>query len=211
MKMKTNISQISLCGVAVLLLSACSEKETSFLTKEAEAKLALLDEKVIIVKKKAKPADEKSGATDLAAENEPKKPTVSKEVLDKAIAGGKTAFVNCIACHQATGKGMAGIFPPLAKSNWVNDLEPKELAKIVIRGLSGPIEVSGTAYGNAPMSPLGAIMNDQQISDVLVYVKNSWGNNGGYISPEDVKEVRAEHAGKPMLTAADIQGLENLK
>jgi len=86
------------------------------------------------------------------------------------------------------------------------------LAKHVInRGLSGEIIVNGEKYGNAPMSPLGAVMDDQKIADVLTYVKNSFENDGGYVSPDEVKAVRDASKGKPMLTAADIKGLENLK
>lgn len=128
---------------------------------------------------------------------------VAEEVLKKAIEDGKTAYATCSACHQPTGAGIPGAFPPLVKSNWVNDLDNEELIKIVLYGLQGEIEVNDVKYTSV-MTPLSAVLKDQQVADVLTYVKNSFENEGGYVSPKEVEEVRAANTGQGMLTAADI-------
>lgn len=188
----------------VILTSSASAESKIELTDEAEKKLSLIDEKV--VKEKKKKAETAENTT------VPEAPplSVDPDILKKSIDAGKTVYISCQACHQPTGAGIPSVFPPLAKSNWVNGLENAELAKIVLFGLSGPIEVNGTPYASA-MAPLGAMLTDEKVSDVLNYVKNSWGNKGGYISPDEVKVVREEYAGKPMLTAADIKGADSLK
>ena len=139
-----------------------------------------------------------------------KKP--SEEVLKKAIENGKAAYATCAACHQPTGAGLPNVFPSLVKSDWVNKLDNKTLASIIIRGLSGPNKINGKDFpGNAPMAPLGAALDDQKIADVLTYVKNSFENDGGFVSPEEVKAARAESTGKPMLTMKDIKFPEEKK
>lgn len=199
-KSNSRILTITSVGIAAALI-ACSDNKESKLVKEAEDRLALLGKEEV---KKPKPVEDKATATD---GNEATAP----EILEKAITDGKAAYITCQACHQPTGAGLPSMFPPLLKSDWVNGLSNDELAAIVIRGLSGEIIVNGEKYGNAPMSPLGAVMDDQKIADVLTYVKNSFENDGGYVSPDEVKAVRDASKGKPMLTAADIKGLENLK
>lgn len=206
MNLHSNFIRISIAGVIALSVTGCGEKNQSVLTDAENGRLALLDKEPVKKKKVVKEKPTEAVEVKVAEV----KPEVPKEVIDKAMVAGKASYANCMACHQPTGAGIPGVFPPLAKSNWVNDLEAKELAKIVIRGLQGEVEVNGTKYASV-MAPLAAVMNDQQISDVLVYVKNSWGNTGGYISPEQVKEVRDEHVGKPMLTAAEIEGIDSLK
>jgi len=200
-----NLSKLAAC-VVVFGVSGCGdESRESKLTNEAESRLALLGKEVVV--KKAVVEEVVTEANDAQSDEAGAK--VAQEVIDKAIVAGKTAYTNCMACHQANGAGIPGVFPPLAKSDWVNTLSNEELSAIVIRGLQGEISVNGTPYAQM-MAPLGALMNDQQIADVLTYVKNTWENEGGYVSPEEVKTVRAESEGKPPLTASDIKGLENL-
>lgn len=98
----------------------------------------------------------------------------------------------CITCHQADGKGLdASGFPPLEKSPWVHGSEDR-LIKLTLNGLMGPIEVAGKKYpGQVPMTPFGGMLKDQEIADVLTFVRNSFGNVGGAISADKVKEIRA--------------------
>jgi len=92
----------------------------------------------------------------------------------------------CIACHQATGAGIPGAFPPLAKSDYLN-ADVNRAIKQVIKGSNGPITVNGKKY-TTPMPPQA--LSDQQIADVLTYVYASWGNNKKVVTPAMVKAQR---------------------
>jgi len=93
----------------------------------------------------------------------------------------------CTVCHMAEGQGMPGAFPPLAKSDYLMADVDRSI-KIVIEGLNGEIEVNGTTY-NGAMQPSG--LDDQDIADVLNYVRNSWGNKGDMVTKAMVAKVRA--------------------
>ncbi|MDQ6481654.1 PVC-type heme-binding CxxCH protein [Dyadobacter sp. LHD-138] len=98
----------------------------------------------------------------------------------------------CSTCHQADGKGLtASGFPPLTANNWVLGNEDR-LIKLALKGLLGPIEVSGKKYpGQVPMTPFGGLLKDEEVAAVLTYVRNSFGNQASAISPERVRKVRA--------------------
>jgi len=95
----------------------------------------------------------------------------------------------CAVCHQASGQGMSGAFPPLAKAPVVNG-DPQYLARIVLYGLPAHVVISGQNYGSA-MAGLAGSMNDEQISEVLTYIRSSWGNNAPAVSADVVKAERA--------------------
>jgi mono/diheme cytochrome c family protein len=108
---------------------------------------------------------------------------------------GRRVFANCMACHQATGLGLPGIFPPLAGSEWA--LGPEErIIRIVLNGLNGPITVKDSRFNN-PMPAFGALLRDEQIAGVLTYVRSEWGNSAPAVSPDKVKEIRAAAAARP--------------
>jgi mono/diheme cytochrome c family protein len=100
---------------------------------------------------------------------------------------------HCVTCHQANGKGLPNIYPPLARSDWIADDE--RLIKIALKGLWGPIEVNGQQFdpskGVPPMMGFGGLLNDNEMAAVLSYVRQSFGNNGELISAEAVRRVRA--------------------
>lgn len=127
-----------------------------------------------------------------------------KEIYMKAAPGGGL----CFTCHQPNGQGIAGQFPPLADSDWV--LGDKErLIKISIYGLMGEIEVNGVKYNNVmvpPGIPPGSL-TDNQIADVLTYIRNDWGNSASSVSAEEVATVRESIKGRApmqMWTAAEL-------
>lgn len=127
-----------------------------------------------------------------------------KEIYMKAAPGGGL----CFTCHQPNGQGIAGQFPPLANSDWV--LGDKErLIKISIYGLMGEIEVNGVKYNNVmvpPGIPPGSL-TDNQIADVLTYIRNDWGNSASSVSAEEVATVRESIKGRApmqMWTAAEL-------
>ncbi|MCB9628939.1 MAG: nitrite reductase, copper-containing [Sandaracinaceae bacterium] len=93
----------------------------------------------------------------------------------------------CAACHQRTGEGLAGVFPPLAGSEYMQRPD-EELARIVLSGLTGPITVNGQAY-NGVMPGL-ANLTDHEIADVLTYVRGNLGNHQPPVSNEVVAAAR---------------------
>ena len=102
----------------------------------------------------------------------------------KAIYNGKG---NCFACHQPTGVGVPGVFPPLAKSDFL--LADKKRAIVqTIYGSKKPIKVNGLDYPGSIMT--NVVMTDQEVVDVVNYVLNSWGNKGGVVTLAEVKAVR---------------------
>ncbi len=135
--------------------------------------------------------------------------------LARQISSGKVIYMKaapggglCFTCHQPNGQGLAGQFPPLAGSDWV--LGDKErLIKISIHGLMGEIEVNGVKYNNV-MAPPGippGSLTDQQIADVLTYVRNDWGNSASAVTPLEVAGVRSkikDRAPMQMWTSAEL-------
>ena len=108
---------------------------------------------------------------------------------------GKAIFARdgyCNTCHQPDGKGLeASGFPPLTDAKWLANDE--RLIKIVLKGLLGPIEVHGKKYpGQVPMTPFEGMLKDEDVAAVLTYVRNSFGNKGTAILPDQVKKVRSE-------------------
>jgi nitrite reductase (NO-forming)/hydroxylamine reductase len=113
---------------------------------------------------------------------------VSSKSVEERIAGGETLFsAHCAACHQATGKGLAGAFPPLAESSYLADGSAPAIDAI-LNGLSGPITVNGVDY-NAVMPNL-SYLSDSDAADIVTFVMNSWGNPGGEVSSGEVAAAR---------------------
>jgi mono/diheme cytochrome c family protein len=104
------------------------------------------------------------------------------------MANGEKVYGQvCAACHQATGLGVPGSFPPLAGAGEFYG-DPKKHASIVINGLAGEITVLGAKF-NGVMPPQGAL-SDYDIASVLTFERSSWGNNDGIVMPADVKAAR---------------------
>lgn len=121
------------------------------------------------------------GSVARAAEKSP-----SEESL---LAKGKILYLqHCIACHQTSGQGTPGAFPPLANSDFLlaNKLHS---VKIVVEGFSDIVTVNGKTFKGF-MPP--AVLNDQQVAEVLTFVRNSWGNSGEAVTADEVKKVRAK-------------------
>ena len=110
--------------------------------------------------------------------------------FELAMKKGETAYGTCNGCHQATGMGAPGMFPPLAGSDWAMG-GTERIIRVVLHGLSGPITVSGKPFSApAPMPGWGATMSDEDIANALTYVRNSWGNKGSMVTPDMVAKVR---------------------
>ena len=118
-------------------------------------------------------------------------------------AKGQTLFLaNCAACHQATGLGVPGAFPPLVKSIWVTGSEDR-LVKAILAGLAGEIEVNGVKY-NGNMPNIGAGLKDAQIAHIATYVRQAWGNVAEPVMDTKVAEVRKAIGNRAQYSPADL-------
>ena len=116
-------------------------------------------------------------------------PKLAMSEQERQQFGERTYQQVCAACHQSDGAGIAGVFPPLAASDWLTDNKDAAIAAI-IKGLSGPITVNGVEY-NGVMPAMA--LSDEEVANVLSYVYASWGNSGEQVSAEDVARVRSSH------------------
>lgn len=109
--------------------------------------------------------------------------------LAQSVKRGQEVFnATCKNCHMENGQGKEGVYPPLAKSDFLAK-DPKRAIGIVMNGLNGEITVNGKIY-NLDM-PAQTQLNDQQITDVLNFVRNSWGNKGKAITLMQVLRIRS--------------------
>jgi mono/diheme cytochrome c family protein len=107
--------------------------------------------------------------------------------LKASIARGKDVYVTyCMSCHMEQGEGIEGVYPPLAKSDYLM-ADKKRSINQVLRGASGEMKVNGIVY-NTEM--LAVDISDQEVSDLLNYVRNSFGNKGDAVTPDQVKTLR---------------------
>ena len=106
-----------------------------------------------------------------------------------AADGGQIFATQCAACHQPTGAGIPGVFPPLAGSEWVVGKE-RLVVQIVLHGLTGSIAVKGTTYASV-MPPFGDKLSDEEIAAVATYVRGAWGNGASALDPKTVQAERS--------------------
>ncbi|UBM59385.1 PQQ-dependent sugar dehydrogenase [Marinilongibacter aquaticus] len=116
-------------------------------------------------------------------------PDIIKDNLEKnsPVAGGKVYGTYCAGCHQGNGLGDSQRFPPLAASEWVIG-EKEKLITVLLQGLDGPIEVKGQSYNN--VMPQHSFLKDQEVAEVLTYIRQSFGNKASAITAEEVKAIR---------------------
>jgi mono/diheme cytochrome c family protein len=156
---------------------------------------------------------------DVSKKVPPKKVDVKKEIPKKEVdtkvpiieepkpesrSGEQVYTTVCLSCHQPTGQGLTGVYPPLAGSEWPVK-EPSIPIRIVLHGLMGAIEVAGVQYNNV-MSPQGMLLNDQEVANVLNYIRSSWGNKADVkITAEMVREQREKYPNKAMWNASELK------
>ena len=104
---------------------------------------------------------------------------------------------HCTTCHQKDGNGLPEAqFPPLAGSEWVQGSEDR-LIRLALHGLIGPIEVKGVKYpGAVPMTPF-KFLSDEELADVLTFVRNAFGNKAGPVTAQSVQKVRMATKDQP--------------
>lgn len=122
--------------------------------------------------------------------NKPAASTQPKNPVQASITRGKQVYADqCLTCHQADGGGVQNMNPPLIKTKWVLG-DKAQLIQIVLKGMTGDIEIDGNEYHN--VMPGHEFLTDQQIADVLTYIRNSFGNKAKAVTMAEVKAVRAK-------------------
>jgi len=103
-------------------------------------------------------------------------------------ADGRVVYAaNCVACHQGTGLGISGAFPPLAGAEWVLT-DPQIPAQILLHGMQGPIEVAGNTYSG--VMPVMSHLSDDELAAVLSYIRSDWGNSATPVTADWFAEQR---------------------
>ena len=120
-------------------------------------------------------------------------------------ADGAAVFSGrCAACHQLTGRGLPGVFPPLAASEYVNG-DPGRLARLVLRGLTGPVTVAGATF-NGAMPAWADQLKDAEVAAVLTYVRSHFGNSAVEVTADVVARERTATANHSApWTAAELK------
>jgi len=132
------------------------------------------------------PSGEESSYGDQRTAASLRPPEVAVNPAQKA--DGKQIYIGkCAACHQATGLGIPGVFPPLAGSEWVVGDE-KILTLIMLHGVNGEMEVKGTVYKGA--MPAWKSLSDGDLAAVMSYIRSDWGNKSAEIAPDTVATQR---------------------
>ncbi len=122
---------------------------------------------------------------------------------------GRQLYQRCAVCHQATGAGIAGSFPPLAGSDWATASSPALAIRVVLKGLQGQVTVKGQRFNSAmPAFGTGQAMSDAEVAAVLTYVRSSWGNKASAVTAEEVAKERSETTSRTTpWTAKDLGAL----
>ena len=173
---KGALGMLKITGPENPVIYSGKEIDEVYLGQQSEAGSAASTREAQLVTQKAE-----------AIASNPEIGNITKEIQ---MERGKKVFLSaCFACHMQEGQGLPGIFPPLAGSDFLKADRNRAL-HIPIKGLSGPITVNGKPFNNL-MPPQQ--FTDDQIADVLTYVMNSWGNDFGTVSADEVRRARSEN------------------
>jgi mono/diheme cytochrome c family protein len=143
---------------------------------------------------------------------EPTSATAAVAKIDPMVLGKRQYDAVCAACHQATGLGVEGVYPPLVASEWVTG-SPDRVIRILLHGLKGPITVAGKQYGVAAMPAFGRVTgggynwNDDRVAAVATYIRQSWGNAAEPITPDQVAAVVSQEGDRKEWTAEELAKL----
>lgn len=124
------------------------------------------------------------------------------------VDGAQLYTAQCVACHQATGKGLPGVFPPLADSEWVTG-NPAVTIQIILHGVTGEMTVGGTTY-NGAMPTFKDKLNDTEIAAVVSHIRTHFGNSADEVDAERVKAEREKTADhdKPWGGDAELEAMK---
>lgn len=132
-----------------------------------------------------------SGATVAKASSAAAAPAAAKGGYAYDAAKGKSLFTaNCSACHQTTGEGLPGAFPPLKGNPAVDNADPTVHMHTVLHGAHGVV-INGTTYAS-PMPPFAGTLSDTDIANIINYERSSWGNHSPHVTAAQVAKERAK-------------------
>lgn len=115
----------------------------------------------------------------------------SANSMSASLQRGKQVYTNtCLACHQVDGGGVPHLNPPLDGASGVVSKDKTRLVSIVLKGMDERVELDGEYYSNNMAAH--ADLSNQQIADVLTYIRNSWTNKAGAVTVAEVKAIRAK-------------------
>jgi nitrite reductase (NO-forming) len=173
---KGALGMLKVAGKENLLAYSGKEVDAVYLGKQADAGTAA-EKEVLALEAKMRQA----------ITSDPKIAGLTKDIQ---IARGKQVFMQtCFVCHQVNGEGILNQIPPLAKSDFLM-ADTERSIRVVLQGRSGEVEVNGKKY-NGTMVPLNNL-SDDEIANVLTYVRNSFGNSGDAVTPTTVRKIRSE-------------------
>jgi mono/diheme cytochrome c family protein len=115
----------------------------------------------------------------------------SNKLVAGSAARGKTVYLQrCMVCHQADGGGVPKLNAPLDGSTAVNGTDVAKLIKYIVKGFADRVEIDGEFYSNA--MPAAADLTDQQIADVLTFIRSNWSNKASLVTSLQVKQTRSK-------------------
>ena len=139
----------------------------------------------------------------------PAQPGAVVAKVDPIVMGKKNYEQVCSTCHQITGTGVPGVYPPLAGSEWVNGSADRVI-HIVLYGLKGPVHVKGVEYNAAAMPVFGKVAgsgynwSDEKIAATLTYIRQAFGNTAGAITAEEVAKVHTATGDRKEMSEAEL-------
>ena len=123
------------------------------------------------------------------------------------VSGSQVYSARCASCHQADGQGISGAFPTLVGTSWVEN--KGQIIRILLQGLQGEIEVKGESY-NGNMPAWGETLSDEEIAAVITHVRQSWENDYGEVTADEVAAVRSATEGRTdPWSSEELQQSEN--
>ncbi len=133
---------------------------------------------------------EKKNVEQISTEQQPiiSKNELADQPIKKEHPGQSVYAQYCQNCHQTDGSGVINMYPPLGIGSWV-EKEPNELIAILMKGMSGKIEVNGEVYKN--FMPSQAQLTNEEMADVLSYIRSNFGNNLEPVTHQMVKKIRS--------------------
>ncbi len=115
----------------------------------------------------------------------------NNKLVAASAARGKIVYLQrCMVCHQADGGGVPKLNAPLDASSAVNGSDVSKLIKYIVKGFADRVEIDGELYSNA--MPAAADLTDQQIADVLTFIRSNWSNKAGPVTSLQVKQTRSK-------------------
>ena len=125
------------------------------------------------------------------------------------VDDGEALYLSrCMSCHQIDGNGIAGVFPPVNGTEWVNG-DKGRLIRIVLSGVMGPMEIGNVTYSGA-MPGWQAFLNDEEMAALLTYMRSAWDNDASSVTANEVRLVREATSDRTTpWTASELMQEEN--